>query len=149
MTAENSEDVGRNGSLKLIRKTRFSSSPIYLGSGPRYIRKIRSIRKIARTERDKIETAPFPRWRRITRSLIAFVIPIINNASIVTARRWVAGELNALTTIIGLRWMVNRKYTGTGVIECKRGYDPSSGWTTSFPRRRQRSPPLLAAVAGT
>ena len=60
-----------------------------------------------------------------------------------SARRWVAGELNALTTIIGLRWMVNRKYTGTGVIECKRGCDPSSGWTTSFPRRRQRSTPLL------
>lgn len=66
-------------------------------------------------------SSSLPRLASDNRLLIAFVIPIINNASIVTEEgwRWVAGELNALTRIIGLRWMVNGKYTGTAVIEYK------------------------------
>lgn len=88
---------------------------------PCYIRKIRSIRKIARgrkgTNRTALSRTPSPplpplppRGASDNRSLIAFVIPIINNASIAQGRgeerggddEW-PGELNALTRIIGLR----------------------------------------------
>lgn len=114
-------DFGKN-SIRISGGGRFIRRPC----PPCYIRKIRSIRKIARLDgKVQIErrspNPPSPRLASDNRSLIAFVIPIINNASIVARRgwRWVAGELNALTRIIGLRWMVNGKYTGTAVIEYK------------------------------
>lgn len=56
-----------------------------------YIRKIRSIRKIARLDGkvqiERRSPSPLPSSPHLAsdnRSLIAFVIPIINNASIVT-----------------------------------------------------------------
>lgn len=118
---KNSIRISGGGSVRFIRRL----CPVC------YIRKIRSIRKIARLDGkvqiERRSPSPLPSSPRLAsdnRSLIAFVIPIINNASIVTeeereGRRWVAGELNALTRIIGLRWMVNGKYTGTAVIEYK------------------------------
>lgn len=52
--------------------------------------------------RDASRRVASPVASRDNRPLIAFVMPIINNASIGMARQRVAGELNALTMIIGL-----------------------------------------------
>lgn len=79
------------------------------------------------------------------RPLIAFVIPIINNASLEAARRLI-GELNALTTIIGLRRMPNRKYTGGELLNANEAAINHPAQLLAFDPRNDAVPALCIAI---